>query len=444
MKLKQSQNLKTKLSPTLKSWFPILQSSTMDLEEVLGDFVQENPFVDIQSNIQENLPTMRYTKPIKQHLDKKYISDKIEALSVYEKSLYECLEAQITPPLFPTPISQKIALNIIDDINDEGYFEGDIEEIAKYCGVESSLVERTRLRFAKIDPPGIGAKSPLESMIFQLEDCDVCDELYDLIFQILHNLESHIKDLQSKSLNALDELDLLKGLDVEHCALYKKNPLYNNAMNIIRRFKIPPALDYFPKVTQIIPDLFINHTNEGFEVNLNDTYYPDIFINNKAQDSTYTKDKVKEARDLIDALSMRKSTIKKIGLMILEYQYDFFVGGEMKPLKLKDIALELGYSASTISRAVANKYLECNRGIFQLKSFFTTAITEDTSSASIKDFILECIKAENREKPLSDICLLTLIEKKFSVKMVRRTITKYRKQLNIASSSKRKRLYRLQ
>ncbi|RDU64657.1 RNA polymerase factor sigma-54 [Helicobacter sp. MIT 14-3879] len=423
MKLKQAQSLKTKLSPTLKSWFPILQSSTLDLEEVLEEFTKENPFIEIQSNIQESLPNASSpTKPMyKNNVNsKKYMSEKIESMSIYEKSLYELLENQILPPLFPTPISQQIALKIIDDINEDGYFEGDINEIAIFFNVDFSVVEQIRTRFSKINPSGIAALNPIESMIFQLEDYNISDELYDLSFEIIKNLNNHKK--------------------------YAKNPLYNDSMKIISRMKIPPALDYFPKDSQIIPDIFINLTSDGFEVNLNDSYYPDIFINKTALNSKniHIKDKLKEGRDLIDALSMRKSTIKKIGLMLLEYQYDFFIGGDIKPLKLKDIAKELGHSPSTISRAVANKYIECNRGIYPIKTFFTTAITEETSNTSIKDFILECVKLEDKKNPLSDIKILEMVEDKFKVKIVRRTITKYRKQLNIGSSSERKRLYEVE
>ena len=188
MKLKQSQNLKTKLSPTLKSWFPILQSSTTELEEVLGEFIAENPFVDIQSNIRQNLPIVknhRYNRA-----DSK-MSDKIEALSIYKKSLYEVLESQILPPLFPTPISQKIAFEIIDFINDEGYFEGNIDEIAKKYGVESNFVENIRMRFSKLDPAGVGAINEVESMIFQLDDFSLDKDLYDLTFRLISDLKNH-------------------------------------------------------------------------------------------------------------------------------------------------------------------------------------------------------------------------------------------------------------
>ena len=130
--------------------------------------------------------------------------------------------------------------------------------------------------------------------------------------------------------------------------------------------------------------------------------------------------------------------------MIVEYQYDFFAGGDIKPLTLKVLADEFGHNPSTISRAIAGKYIACDRGVFAMKDFFTTAIDEDVSNAAIKEFVVELIKNEPKEKPLSDMKILELIQEKFHVKMVRRTIAKYRKQLNIAGSSERKKLYKLE
>ena len=140
---------------------------------------------------------------------------------------------------------------------------------------------------------------------------------------------------------------------------------------------------------------------------------------------------------------MIDNLLYKIGLMIVEYQYDFFFGKAIKPMKLKDLADDLGRNPSTISRAIAGKYLSCSRGVIPLKQFFATAVEEDISTSAIKEYMLELVKNESKTKPLSDIKLLELIEKKFNIKMVRRTITKYRQQFNIASSSERKKLYTL-
>ena len=429
LKLKSTQTLKAKLTPTMRNFLPMLKCDTLEMSETLSEFAAQNPFVEVQNNLCTSLPSTPppKPKPFKSENSKRYMSDKIEQFTTYEKSLYEVLESQIVPPLFPTPLSQEIAFKIIDNINEEGYFEGDSGEIAdsfeSHLAVDLAMVERVRARFSKIDPPGVCAINAKESMIFQLDDFDLSDEIYDLAFEIINDLDNH--------------------------KAFSTNPHYKIAMKIIYKIRrrLPPAIEYFPKDSQVLPEIFINRTVEGFEVSLNDSCYPDILIDERALKSKNAeiKDKLREARDLIDSINMRKATLKKIGLMILEYQYDFFAGGDIKPLKLNDIAKDLGHSSSTISRAVANKYLECNRGIFPLKAFFSTAISEDTSNASIKDFLLECVRNEDKRNPLSDVKLKEMIEGKFAgVKIVRRTITKYRKQLNIESSNERKKLYEVE
>ena len=113
------------------------------------------------------------------------------------------------------------------------------------------------------------------------------------------------------------------------------------------------------------------------------------------------------------------------------------------PMILKDLSEDYWHASSTISIAISNNFLECSRRIFPLRNFFATALDEDTANTTIKEFVSNLIKNENRQKPLSDNRILELIEEKFNIKIVRRTITKYRAQLNIASSSERKRLYKM-
>ncbi len=180
-------------------------------------------------------------------------------------------------------------------------------------------------------------------------------------------------------------------------------------------------------------------------MNLNISYYPDIVIDLGGIDKKFdfVKEKIKEATSLVDALELRKSTLMKIGLMIVEYQYEFFQGGAIKPMKLDDLAGDLDRHHSTISRAVSNKFISCDRGVFPIKSFFAVALGEDgeVSNSEIKSYIQDIIKAENHAKPLSDNKILAEVEKKFNIKIGRRTVTKYRMQAGIASSSDRKKLY---
>ena len=129
----------------------------------------------------------------------------------------------------------------------------------------------------------------------------------------------------------------------------------------------------------------------------------------------------------------------------MERQLSFFVGGELKPLNMANLADELSFAESTISRAISNKYIESKQGIFSLKSFFTNAVaTKELSSSEIKNFINQQIEYEDKSEPLTDDDLLERIEKRFNIKMVRRTITKYRKLMNVASSKERKKIYKVQ
>ena len=193
-----------------------------------------------------------------------------------------------------------------------------------------------------------------------------------------------------------------------------------------------------------ISDFFIE-IGEDIDIKINNAYYPDIKVKNPFNTKNENiKEKLKEAKDLVNLLNLRKSTLYKIVLIIVEKQISFFVGGELRPFSMQEIASELGFAESTISRAVANKYVECNLGIFPLKYFFSNAVDKDLSSSQIKSYIKSLVEYEDKEIPLTDESILEFIETKFSLKMVRRTITKYRKMLDIPSSKERKKLYKVE
>ncbi|NWF66432.1 MAG: RNA polymerase factor sigma-54 [Campylobacterales bacterium] len=411
---------KNKLSATLKSWLPILQTNIEELEEVLSEYSKNNPFVELKSGFCSNMSETIMKKDSSQKLStpKSTKTNAIESLNFVKKGLYESLSEQICPPLFPTKISQNIAFEIVELISDEGYFEGDIEQIAKKFDVTSEMVKKIRERFAYIEPAGVGAINLRESFLFQLNHIECEDEVYKVVKLIVD--------------------------DFDNITNYKNEKYYHEALNIIKKFKNPPAIDFFEDDLEVIPDIFVSEIDGVIEVSLNEKYYPTIKIdlNGLQAEHPFIKKKIKEAKDLVDALDMRKATLYKIGLMIVEYQYEFFTGGEIKPMRLIDLADEFGHNPSTISRAISNKYLECNRGIIPIKNFFCIAIDDkDVSNTAIKDFIKKIVSEENKNRPLSDVKMLDMIEEKFSIKLVRRTITKYRKLLNIASSNERKKLY---
>jgi len=418
--LRQTQSVenKHKLSNTLRNWLPILHSSLSDLGEAMAPFVEGNPVVEVESGYEEEFEKKIPKKVISGQVSNSR-TEQIEALTIAYRSLHDVLDEQLEAPLFPTPISQKIALFVVENLDEGGYYEGNSEEFCLKHTIELAEFERIRGRFAHVDPVGVGAKDLAESFIYQLDNAEISDEAYSLASIVIN--------------------------DMDNIHSYAKEKNFSEVMSVLGKFKNPPAIEYQEDSAQVVPDLMIFfNEDESIEVKLNDAYYPLIKIDtNYAVKHEFISAKIKEAKSLVDALDMRKATLYKVGLMIVEYQYEFFTGGAIMPLTLKTLADEFGHNPSTISRAIANKYIACDRGVFAMKEFFTTAIDEDVSNAAIKEYLVGVVKQENREKPLSDMKLLDLIQEKFKVKMVRRTIAKYRKQLNIAGSSERKKLYQL-
>lgn len=410
-KLTTSVAQKQNLNLSLKLWLPMLQTSLQDLEKHLKNISYENPFLEIKR------PKEFYNNYTSGGASGEFI----ESLATYSTSLNDKISEQIAAPIFPTPNSQKVAMEILCDINDHGYFEGDIEQIAITCNVYKEYVESIRQRFSQIEPSGIGAKDLSESFQFQLDalDMDVDDELYNFLKRIIK--------------------------DIAHLDKYAAHHRFEDAKNIIKYFNNPPAIDYINTNVQVIPDFFVE-VGEDINIRINHAYYPDIVVKDPFNTKNEgIKEKIKEAKDLVNLLSLRKSTLYKIILIIVEKQVSFFVGGELKPFSMQEIAEELGFAESTISRAVANKYIECSLGIFPLKHFFSNAVAnKDLSSSQIKNYIKSLVEYESKEDPLTDQQLLEMVEQKYSLKMVRRTITKYRKLLSIPSSKERKKLYKVE
>ena len=406
MKLKISN--KNKLSNKLLGFLPILKSSLEEIEDTIKRVESENPFLDVRykkfvtfSNYVQNSST-----------------DVIENRLLNKNSLYEDLKNQIlTSHFFPTEKSKKIALKILEDITNEGYFEGDEKRIAEELKIDIKEVEKIRKRFAFLEPIGVGAKDIKESFLFQLDNLEVDEKVYKLTKEIIQFFE-YIEN-------------------------YHNETFFKEALQIIQQFKIVPAMEYIENEF-IIPDIIILNNEGNLEIKLNDDYYPNITIkNNQPVLDEFAKTKLKEAKSLIEALELRKSTLYKIALMILEFQYEFFMGGVIRPMKLQDVSDELGYAKSTISRAISNKYILCDRGIIPIKHFFSKALDENTSSREIKNFITKVIKNEDKEHPLNDEKITDLVKDKFQIQIVRRTISKYREELEIPTSRQRKREYKL-
>ena len=211
MAIKQKFNLKQKQVPRLsmQTWLPLLQCSLTDLEKHIQHIANENPCLEVNSGFEvaesSSSSTHQAYLSYQNHVSNAS-SDVIEWMSISTQSLYEKLDEQIAAPLFPTSISQKIAKQIIFYISDEGYFEGDIEEVAKQCEVSASQVESVRQRFAYLEPFGVGAKDYKESFLFQLNEFDLDDDLSLLLsamiiqFETLEKFISHPRFSEAKEI----------------------------------------------------------------------------------------------------------------------------------------------------------------------------------------------------------------------------------------------------
>lgn len=404
---------------SMQTWLPLLQCSLSDLEKHLQVITNENPCLEVKSGFEESNTQAGGSSAYGafQNYVSNASSDQIEWLSIASTSLYERLDDQIVAPLFPTPISQKIAKQIIFYINDEGYFDGDIKEIAEQCDTDTHTVERVRQRFAHLEPSGVGAVDYKESFLFQLTDYDLDDELSILLSAMI--------------------------LQFDKMEKFIKNPRFGDAKHVLQQLKNPPALEYMEPEVQIIPDLFVEFLGSELNIRINHAFYPDLQVNVIDKYDNFAKQKFKEARELVKLLDLRKATLYNVALVLIEKQYSFFMGGELKPLRLQDVADELGFNESTISRAISDKYIQTEKGLFAFKDFFSNSIGE-VSTSEIKHFLKRLVLSEKKEDPFSDKLLHEMIEEKFGEKMVRRVIAKYRQELDIPSYKERAFLYKLE
>lgn len=420
--MKQSFHFKQKQLPRLsmQTWLPLLQCSLSDLDKHIQNIANENPCLEVNSGfeVSEGSSDRSHQAYLEyQNHVSNASSDEIEWMSISTQSLYEKLDEQITAPLFPTPISQKIAHQIIFYINDEGYFEGDIEEVAKQCGVDAYQAESVRQRFAYLLPYGVGAMDYKESFLFQLNEFELDEELSILLSAIIVQFESFEKFL--------------------------KHPRMHDAKEVLKRLKNPPALKYMPSEPPILPDLSVQFVKDELTIQMNNSFYPDLKVTQIDKYENFAKQKFKEARELVKLLDLRKSTLYNITLVLIEKQYSFFMGGELQPLKLQDVAEILGFNESTISRAISDKYIETEHGILAFKDFFSNAIG-DVSTSEIKHFIERLVETEDKNKPYSDKILHEKIEERFHIQMVRRSIAKYRQELDIPAYKERRFLYQIE
>ncbi|WP_413307284.1 RNA polymerase factor sigma-54 [Bacillus sp. 1P10SD] len=430
----QQQTLKLAMTQELSQAIALLQYSAQELTAFLEDKVLENPLMQLENS------TVKPMNPLIDRNRRKHQKEEknwIEQIAERPFSLEEHLLSQLKITNLSTE-QLKVIRHLILHLDENGYFSGDLNEIAESLLVEVELVEDCLAVIQTLEPAGIGARNLQECLLMQLYYQNPNNELAQTIIthyfvpfaekkwrQISKELQVTLKEIQ----DLFDQVQLL-------------NPK-------------PGAFLREEAPSYIIPDAIVERTAAGLEVRMFDDSLPRISFNEsyfkkfKDQDqqvSKFLQDKVQDYHWILKAIEQRRETLTRVISKIVEKQTVCLLKGMqyLVPMTMKEIAMELDIHESTVSRAVREKYIQTPLGTFPLKSFFTSTIQtvtdeESTSSTQVKNEISHLIEQENKEKPLSDQDIVGLLKENKGIVVSRRTIAKYREQLGIQSSSKRKR-----
>ena len=337
------------------------------------------------------------------------------------------------------PTEQKIGEYLIGLIDRNGYLRHTSEQISELLKVDIAVVERVRKAIQTMDPAGVGAFDLRECLLIQAHEEGYSDDAVTAI------VCSHLEDLAQ---NRIHNIVKATGFELEDIQA---------AVEIIKGFNPKPGAS-FPSTGDEIyvsPEVFVEKVDDEYVVTMNERDLPRLRINNlykdamkhrdKTEKETYEfiRNKLEAARSFLKYVDKRKETILSVTRAICEVQRDFLDFGilHLKPLTLQDVAGMAGVHESTVSRATSGKYVQTPRGLFELKFFFSGAARtqsgEDVSTMAVKKRIDDLVKAENPKKPLSDSHIVDML-KKDGIFLARRTVAKYRIELNIPSSSARK------
>lgn len=335
------------------------------------------------------------------------------------------------------PQQRPVAEMIIGNIDDYGYLQASVDELAFSTNIPAEKVLEVLRVIQSFHPPGVGARDLRECLMLQLERSDKKD-----------TLEYRIVDKYMEALGKRRIPEIARGLNLSVEEI-------QDAVERIGHLEPRPGRDFLPDNQQyVVPEIFVQKVGDEYVITTNNEQIPHLRISNTYKDlmaqpdSTsevreYIRDKIRAGKFLIKSLHQRQQTILNIAKEIVNRQRDFMEHGvsQLKPLTMVQVAEVVGVHETTVSRAVSGKYMQTPRGVFEMKYFFTSGIKTASgvglSNTSVKDMISEMIEKEDPGKPLSDEEIVKLLSEK-GIVIARRTVAKYRSELNILPSHLRK------
>lgn len=400
----------------------ILQLSALECKKLIQEELEKNPVL-------EELPNHNHKYNYSYHTME----------PVYNISLFDHCMQQAAYHFSKKEL--KIAENIIGNLDENGFYSSSIEDLAKKYSYSVKKINAILSIIQSFEPSGIAAKNLQQSLLIQLEHKDkknglaykIVKEHFDLLINgRLHEMQKKLK-LPIQIIKKSILIEILK-LNFKPSLLFKNEP---------------------PQT--IIPDVIVHNEENKWTITINETTFPKVIIHpnyinlfstsNDVAEKKFLQEKINQGQWLLHSLENRKKTLFNITKYILKKQNAFFLGNkDLVPMNIKEIALHLNISISTVARAISNKYISSKRGIFSFKKLFNSHLktmdNDEISSQSVMNFLQKYISEENKTSPFSDKELSSILNKN-GIKCARRTITKYRKKLKLPAAGQRKRKYLL-
>jgi RNA polymerase sigma-54 factor len=481
LQVKLSQQLV--MTPQLQQAIKLLQLSRLELVEAISEELAENPVleegIDYQEEKEEEIRTGVEDDfaPLQEASPEVELSGEADGVTDIDWQTYlegyslnsssndarDNYEEQEDRPSFESLMTQPrrlsdhllwqlglssvseaehhAAVDIIGNLDDAGYLQAAIEELAEHAAVDLAVYQAALKRVQGYDPPGVACRNLQECLLLQLDRLELSDSLAAVLLR--------------------DFIEEIEGRKYAQIARTLKLPVEEifAATKLISELDPRPGSAYNDEDAHyIIPDIYIHKLGNDYVVTQNDEGLPNLRISSfyrnalmeskgvDKQTGDYIQDKMRSAVWLIKSIHQRQRTIYKVTQSIVKFQRDFFDKGieYLKPMVLRDVAEDIQMHESTVSRVTTNKYVQTPQGLLELKFFFNSGInTSDgdaVASESVKSKIKEIVAAENPKKPLSDQKIVDLLLEQ-EIDIARRTVTKYREMLNIGSSTERKRLF---
>ena len=433
------QTQKLALTPQMEQSLSVLQMGTEELNQCIEEEVLSNPMLDYAKEPEKKEVRRSqgegigyYSRKKTEDTDYQSYLNAIADEKSEDTELAEYLRMQLYTKKI-SPRRQKIGEYLIECLEESGYLKMDMDELAKGIGLSKEELER-EIRFMQtLEPCGVFARDLKECLLLQVEGEEQMQRQARLL------IEKYLDEIAQNKIPQISKQTGLTTAEITKTIRYIKEEL-----------EPVPGRGYgcANRNEYIYPDITVKEDEKGYRIilnkekvhtlELNREYLPMLGQVHSSEENKYLKEQYQKAKILLQNIGKREETLAAVAEAIVDWQREFFEKGKasLKPMNLLDIAQELDVHESTVSRAVRDKYLECRWGIFELKYFFSNK-TSDGNNCNVLTCIQEFIRSENKQKPLSDAKIAEQLEKK-GIRISRRTVTKYREQMQIPNTQMRK------